>query len=268
MKIHDTAIIHPTATIGDDVEIGAYSIIHSDVTIGNRCRIASHVIIQDRTTMGEDNIIYDGAIIGNKPQDLKYKGSPSRVRIGDRNTIREYATINIASDTTEDTVISSDCLLMAYVHIAHNCQIGNNVVIANSCNLAGHVVIEDWAVIGGMVPIHQFVRIGAHVMVGAFFKVAQDLVPYILFARNPAQPIGINSVGLKRRGFSEESMLGLKEAFKILFMRDYNTREACNILEKELGHLDEVKNIVSFVRNSKRGIATKRKSDYEKNQTS
>ncbi|HSG29657.1 MAG TPA: acyl-ACP--UDP-N-acetylglucosamine O-acyltransferase, partial [Candidatus Krumholzibacterium sp.] len=184
-KIHPTAIVHDGAMIGDDVVIGPYSIIGENVTIGNGTYIQSNVIVDGYTTIGIENRIFHGAAIGNPPQDLKYEGEKTFVRIGDRNTIRECVTVNLAAGEGESTVIGNDCLLMAYVHVAHNCVLGDHVILANAVNPAGHVTIEDYAIIGGLVPVHQFVSIGAHSFIGGGSRIAQDVLPYFKYAGSP-----------------------------------------------------------------------------------
>ena len=203
-KIHDTAIVHAGAEIGENVSIGPYSIVGENVRIGDGCHIGSCVLIDGYTELGKNNRVFHGAAIGSIPQDLKYRGARSYVTIGDDNTIREYVTINAATDEDESTVVGSNNLLMAYVHIAHNCVIGDNVILANAVNLAGHVVVQDFAIIGGLVPVHQFVTVGAHSFIGGGSRIAQDIPPFVKVAGNPPQISGLNSIGLRRRGFTGE----------------------------------------------------------------
>jgi len=200
--IHPSALIDPQARIGADVRIGAFSIIGPQVEIGDGCEIGHHCVIEGHTTIGRDNRIFSFNAIGGQPQDKKYAGEPTRLVIGDRNTIREYCTFN--TGTVQDggvTRMGDDNWIMAYVHIAHDCQIGNHIIMANNATLAGHVTVDDYAILGGFVGIHQFCHIGAHVILGISAVIRQDVPPYLTVAGNPAAPHGINSEGLKRRGF-------------------------------------------------------------------
>jgi UDP-N-acetylglucosamine acyltransferase len=253
-KIHDTAIVHSGAEIGDDVTIGPYSIIGENVRIGDGSRIASCVLIEGYTELGKNNRVFHGAALGSIPQDLKYKGARSNVTIGDGNAIREYVTINAATDEGEDTVVGSNNLLMAYVHIAHNCVIGDNVILANSVNLAGHVIIQDYAIIGGLVPVHQFVTVGAHSFIGGGSRVAQDIPPFIKVAGNPPQISGINSVGLRRRGFTAEQLVQIKKVYRYLYRSELNVTQAVEKIESELPMTPEIELLVEFIRSSRRGI--------------
>ncbi len=257
------AIVSPLAIIGKGVEIGAYSIVHAGAEIGDDTSLQSHVVVHSGARIGKGNRIFTGAVIASPPQDLKYKDQPTIARIGDNNIIREFVTVNTSTDLSDETTIGNNCLLMAYAHIAHNCHLGSNVILANAVNLGGHIEIEDWAIIGGMVPIHQFTRIGCHIMVGGGFRVVQDLVPYMLYGRVPCEPIGVNTIGLRRRGFSSESILHLREAFKVLFLRFDNIKDACKDLEDRLGDIEEIRHIIEFIRLSKRGLTTKRKTGRE-----
>lgn len=253
-KIHPSAIISPAVEIGEDVEIGPYAIIEGNVKIGNNCKIGPLVHIQGNTEIGEGCKIFTGAIIGSIPQDLKYKGGKTYLKIGKNNVIREFVTINLATSEGEETVIGDNNLLMAYSHIAHNCKIGNNVIIANGGTLAGHVVVEDYAIIGGLVGIHQFCKIGKHSIIGGCSKVTMDIIPFIVADGHPARPYGINIIGLKRRNFSDEKINILKNVYKIIFKSGLNITDALKKLE-ELSHFEEVKDIIEFIKNSERGIA-------------
>ena len=253
-EIHPTAVIHPDARIGHNVKIGPFTVIGPHVSIGANCEIASSVVIEGRTTIGNGNKIFPGAIIGVVPQDLKYADEISYVEIGDNNTIREYVTIHLASGENEKTRIGDGNLLMAYVHVAHNCVLSDNIILANAVNLAGHVNIGEWAILGGMTPVHQFVRIGAHAFIGGGSRVAQDVPPFVRVAGSPVEVSGLNSVGLKRRGFSEESLFNLKKAYRLLYRSGMNVSQA---LEKMAlvcqldPHLEE---LMAFIRRSERGI--------------
>lgn len=240
--------------MGDNVSIGPYSVIGEHVQIGDGCRIGSSVLIDGNTVMGRKNRVFHGASIGTIPQDLKYRGAKSFLTIGDNNTIREYVTINLATDEGERTYIGNNNLLMAYVHVAHNCWIGDNVILANSVNLAGHVTIYDYAIVGGIVPVHQFVSIGAHSIIGGGSRIPKDIPPFIKVAGNPPKVGGLNSVGLKRRGFTTEQRALLKRAFCILYRDDLNVTQAVEKIKGELPQTPEIEMLVDFIRKSKRGI--------------
>ena len=255
MKIHPTAIISPEATLAEGVEIGPYSIIGPDVHIGRNTIIGPHVVIETGTDIGEENRISPFASIGGDPQDLKYRGEPTRVVIGNRNTIREYVTIS--RSTIHDigvTMIGDDNLLMAYVHVAHNCKLENHIVMANSANLAGHIHVEDYAIIGGLTGIRQFTRIGAHCIVGGASAVAKDIPPYVMASGNFARLFGLNIVGLKRRAFAEETIAALKEAYRIVFRSKLLLSTALRKVEEEVEDLPEVRQFLDFIRKSERGI--------------
>jgi UDP-N-acetylglucosamine acyltransferase len=253
--IHPTAIVHPRADIGAGVSIGPYSVIYEDVAIGDRTQVASHVCIEAGTQIGRDCQICPMTIIGGASQDLKYTGGPSQVVIGDRNTIREYVTINRATETDGETRIGDDCLIMAYVHVAHNCVLGNGVVLANGVQLAGHVEIEDAAGVGGLTPIHQFARIGKLAFVGGMSRVAKDVPPYFLASGNPLRIVGTNVVGLRRRGLTSETRLELRRAHRLLYRSDINVRQAVERIRDELKPLPEIVHLVEFIEGSRRGIS-------------
>lgn len=253
--IHPTAIIDSSVKIEDDVSIGPYSILHGNVRIGMGTKIASNVRIEGNTTIGPGCQIFHGAAIGGAPQDLKFKNEEVFLRIGARNVIREYVTINLATSAGEATIIGNDNLLMAYVHIAHNCVIGNNTILANAVNLAGHITIHDYAILGGMTPVHQFVHIGEHCMVGGASRVSKDVLPYTRVAGNPLMVSGLNSVGLSRRGFSVETIKILKKAYKIIYRMDLNVSQALVRIKSELPQIAEVVKIIEFIENSDRGIS-------------
>jgi UDP-N-acetylglucosamine acyltransferase len=212
IRIHPTAIVDPRSELDAGVTVGPYSVIEADVQIGINCRIGPHVHIASGTRLGADCRVFTGAVLGSIPQDLKFGGEETALEIGERTTIREYATLNRGTKDRWKTTIGSDCLLMAYAHVAHDCIIGKHCILANAVNLAGHVVIEDWASVGGMVPVHQFVHIGQHSFIGGGYRVPKDVPPYILAAGEPLTFGGLNSVGLSRRGFSEPTLAALKRA--------------------------------------------------------
>ncbi len=254
MKIHKTALVHPDALIEEDVEIGPYTIIGEGVKIGKKTRIGANVIIEGDTEIGEECAIYTGTVIGSIPQDLKYKGEKTKVIIGDKNIIREYATINRGTAKTEKTTIGDGNLLMAYVHVAHDCTIGNYTVLANMATLAGHVVIEDKAIVGGLTPVHQFVRIGTLAIVGGGSRAAKDVPPYCMAAGSPIRMFGLNTVGLERNNFSKEVKKQLKWCYKLIFRSKLNTSQALEKIEKNPNLFDETLHFISFIKESERGI--------------
>lgn len=266
--IHPTAAIHPGAKLHPTVQVAPYATIGERVVIGAGTIIGAHATIDGWTEIGEDNKIFPGAAIGLEPQDLKYDGSVSLVKIGSRNRIREYVTINRATRAGEMTVIGNGNLLMAYVHVAHNCAIGDDVVIANSVSLAGHVTIESRAVIGGMLGIHQFVHIGRMAMVGGMSRVDRDVPPYMLVEGNPCRVRSLNLVGLKRAGLTSEELELLKKAFRILYRSDLTLRQALEQLEL-LPDSPQLQHLHQFMRSSitegRRGpIPGKRKIENKK----
>lgn len=247
--IHPTAAIHPGAKLHPTVQVAPYATIGERVAIGARTTIGAHATIDGWTEIGEDNKIFPGAAIGLEPQDLKYDGSVSLVKIGDRNRIREYVTINRATRAGEMTVIGNGNLLMAYVHVAHNCAIADDVVISNSVSLAGHVSIESRAVIGGMLGIHQFVHIGSMAMVGGMSRIDRDVPPYMLVEGNPSRVRSLNLVGLKRAGFTSSELELLKKAFRILYRSNYTLRQALEQLEL-LPDSQQLQQLKKFMRSS------------------
>jgi UDP-N-acetylglucosamine acyltransferase len=254
--IHPTAIIDPLATIGTDCQIGPYCIIGPQVVLGERNHLVSNVIIGKNTTIGTDNKIYAYAVLGTDPQDLKFGGEETKLVIGSHNTIREFVTINRSNQMEESTVVGDNNLFMEYVHIAHNCQIGNHVIIANAVNMAGHVHIHDWAVIGGIVGIHQFVHIGTHSFVGGASAIKKDIAPYTRGQGNPYETVGLNSVGLLRKGFSSDTVAGIKKVYKLFYESNLNTTQAVTAVE-QLGELSpEQQLFVDFVKNCDRGLST------------
>ncbi len=253
--IHETAIIHKGAEIEEGVVIGPYCIIGGSVKIKKGTVLMNNVVIEGDTTIGEDCQIYPFTTIGLPPQDLKYKGEPTGVKIGDRNIIREYITIHRGSVGGDGyTEIGSDNFLMAYVHIAHDCKVGSKVIMANAATLAGHVVVEDCAVIGGLVAVHQFTRIGSYAMVGGFSGVGQDIPPYTIASGARAKLFGLNIVGLKRHGFSEETISELKKAYKILFREKLTLKEAIKKVQEELPYTQEIAHLIEFINANRRGI--------------
>jgi len=258
--IHPTAIVDPAAQLAGDVSIGPYAVIGPHVTIGARTTVGAHCVIEGHTTIGEDNRIFQFASLGAAPQDKKYAGEPTRLVIGHRNTIREFCTFNTgtAQDRGE-TVIGDDNWIMAYVHIAHDCVVGSQTILANNATLAGHVHVGDWAIIGGLTGVHQFSRIGAHAMAGFASHVSQDVPPFMMVDGNPLAVRGLNTEGLRRRGFSPQRVAGLKQAYRLLY-RQGLTLEAAVTAMQEAGqaHPEAVQDIAllrDFVAASRRGIA-------------
>lgn len=252
---HPTALIHPNAQLADDVEVGAFSIIGEHVEIGAGTWIGPHVVIEGHTRIGKNNRIFQFNSIGAIPQDKKFAGEPTRLEIGDNNTIREYCTFNLG--TIQDggvTRIGNDNWIMAYVHIAHDCQVGNHTIMANAVNLGGHVHVGDWAFLGGLSGVHQFVRIGAHAMTGFQTRLSQDLPPYITAADNPAVAHGINSEGLKRRGFSSDSIMAIKRAYKTLYRSGLSFDEAKTTIAAQVGEHPELIILAEFLALADRGI--------------
>ncbi|MFA5171334.1 MAG: acyl-ACP--UDP-N-acetylglucosamine O-acyltransferase [Sulfuriferula sp.] len=253
--IHNTAIIHPKAQIAEGVSIGAYSIIGEHVTIGAGTTIAPHVVINGHTSIGCDNQIFQFCSLGEIPQDKKYAGEPTRLEIGDRNIIREFCTFNIGTvQDTGITRIGNDNWIMAYVHLAHDCNIGNHTIFANNASLAGHVEVGDYAILGGFTGVHQFCKIGAHVMTGISSVIFKDVPPYLMIAGQPAAPHGMNNEGLKRRGFSAVALAGLKLAYRILYREGLTVAEAQVQLAELAQEVPEVQPMVDFLAQSTRGI--------------
>ncbi len=253
--IHPAAIVHPGARLGANVEVGAYSIVGEHVEIGEGTWIGSHVVIGGRTRIGRGNRIHPFCSLGGEPQDKKYAGEPTELHIGDRNTIREFCTFH--TGTAQDTGVTrlgDDNWMMAYVHLAHDCQVGSNTIFANNAQLAGHVHVGDFAILGGFTGVHQFVRIGAHSFTGGSTLLIQDLPPYVMAAGNPAQPRGINSEGLKRRGFSAEAIAAIKRAYKDIYRSGQTLEEAARKVGEAAAEVPELKILADFLAAPGRGI--------------
>ena len=257
--IHETAVVAPGAHIAESVKIGAYSVIGEHVEIGEGTVIGPHVVITGWTRIGRDCHIYQGASIGEEPQDLKFKGEKSYVFIGDRTKIREGATVHRATGEGEETRVGSDCLLMALTHVAHNCIVGNHVIMSNVASLAGHAIVEDRAVIGGMAGIHQFVKVGRNAMVGGMAKLTQDVVPYTIVDGHPAKVVGLNAVGISRAGVSIEARRAIKQAYKLLYRSGLSLQQAVKLIEQEVTPCEEVEHFLRFLRNADRGICRERR---------
>jgi UDP-N-acetylglucosamine acyltransferase len=254
-KIHSTAIIDPKSEIDTNVEIGPFCIIKKGVRIKKGTRLLSHVIVDGCTEIGEQCIIYPFSSIGFPPQDLKYKGEQTKLFIGKNNIIREYVTLHRASIGGDGvTSIADNNFLMAYVHIAHNCKIGNNVVMANAATLAGHVQVEDHVIIGGLVAVHQFTRIGKLAMIGGFSGIGQDIPPYMIASGARAKLFGPNVIGLKRHGFSDAKINAIKKAYKVLIREKRTLKDALKKIGADLPVSDEIKHLIKFIEKNKRGI--------------
>lgn len=255
-EIHPTAILDKDVLLDEDVFIGPYCVLGRGVKIGKANRLISNVVMEGRTETGENCTIYPFATIGLSPQDIKYKGEDTAVRIGSNNIIREYISIHRASVGGDGvTVIGDDNFLMAYVHIAHDCKVGSRITMANSVGLSGHVVVEDCVVIGGMVGVHQFTRIGGYSMIGGVSRITQDIPPYVIASGiDKSKLFGLNVVGLKRHGFSEETIGDLKKAYRILFREKLSLKDAVKKVQEELPYSDEIKRLIEFIQKNKRGI--------------
>jgi len=253
--IHPTAVIHSKAELDSSVEVGPFTVVGEHVTIGRGTTVGAHTVIDGWTRIGEDNRIFPMASVGGVPQDLKYKGEKTWLIIGNRNIIREFATLQPGTVTgIGETVIGDDNLFMAYCHVAHDCIIGNRVIMANGSTLAGHIMVEDFAILGGLSAVHQFVRIGESVMLSGGSMVGQDVAPYTIAAGDRARMRGLNMVGLRRRGFSEESITTLKKAFRILVFSKLRVADALARIRNELPALPEVSHFIEFIEKSERGI--------------
>ena len=253
--IHPTAIIDASAQIGDNVTIGPYCIIQADTVIGDNCELKSHVVVANHTTLGKDNVIYPFASIGEDPQDKKYANEPTRLVIGDNNTIREYATINRGTIDDEGiTVVGDDNWIMAYVHIAHDCVLGNHTILANCSSLAGHVHVGDYVILGGFTKLHQFCRVGAHAFSAMDSGFQKDVPPFVMAQGNPAIPRAINFEGLKRRGFSKDRIANIKSAYRVLYKSDLKLDQAVQELEAMATESEDVKMMVDFIKQSTRSI--------------
>ncbi len=255
MNIHPTAIVSKKAKLGEGVRVGPYSVIGDNAAIGEGTKIGGHCVVEGYTTLGRCCEVFTGAVIGSRPQDLKFKGEKSALEIGDNNIIREYCTFNPGTEKTGKTAVGNNNLFMAYSHIAHDCIVGNNCVIANNGTLAGFVTIEDKAVVGGLVAIHQFVRVGELSIIGGCSKVVHDIPPYSTCDGHPARIYGLNLVGLKRHKIPKESINALDHAFRILFSSGLSLRHSLEKLEKEAMPAVEVSTLIKFAKGTKRGIA-------------
>ena len=259
--IDPRANVSTKAELGNDVTIGPFTTVEAGAVIGDGTSVAANALIACGARIGKENVIHHGAVIGHSPQDLKYKNEPTTCELGDRNVIREYSTLHRATVETYRTIIGSDNLLMGYVHIAHDCVLGNNILMSNAAMLAGHVHVDDFAIIGGITPVHQFVHIGAHVMIGGGLRVPKDVPPFVRAAGEPLVFAGLNSVGLRRRGFSRETIEALDKAYNLLYNSNLNVSQAVASIkaDADLMKSPDVQKVLEFIAKSKRGIITRQR---------
>jgi UDP-N-acetylglucosamine acyltransferase len=254
MNFHPLCNVHPEAQIGENVTIEPFATIEKDVVIGDGTTIGAGAVIRNGARIGKNCKIDSCASIAGIPQDLKFKGEYTNVIIGDNTTIREFVTINRATASKQKTEVGNNCLIMSYVHIAHDCKIGDNVILAGYTGLAGEVIVDDWAITGGSTAVHQFVHIGCHAFISGGSLVRKDVPPYVKAAREPLAYVGLNSVGLRRRGFTDETINLIQEAYRYIFQKGMNISQALEYIETNLPPIPERDEIVSFIRGSKRGI--------------
>jgi UDP-N-acetylglucosamine acyltransferase len=254
VNIHSLALVGKKAQLGENVTIGPSAILGDNVIIGDDTTVAPYAIIQDGTRLGRECKIASFAVVGGPPQDLKYKGEPTFLEIGDRCDVREYVTLNRGTIETGKTVIGNNCMFMANAHVGHDCVIGDSCILANSVPLAGHVTLDNWVIIGGLTPVHQFVHIGDHTMIGGGYRVAKDIPPYIRSGREPMVFEGLNSVGLRRRGFHQEAIDLIDKAYILIYRSNLNVSQAVVRIKAELEQTAEIQNILDFIAGSKRGI--------------
>jgi len=254
-EIHSTSVVDPKAEIASDVVIGPFTVIEYDVVIGEGTKIYNNVTINKGARIGKNNTIYPGSVISAPPQDLKYADEPTEIYIGDRNVIRESVTISRATAEVGKSFIGDNCLFMAYSHAGHDCLIGSNCIFANSVAIAGHVEIENNVRLGGLVGIHQFVKIGAYSMIGAHSMVVKDVLPYGLFSGNPLEYEGMNIIGLRRSGFTDDIIETIKKAYKLIYKSGLNVSQAVEKIKSEINQTEEIKHILQFIEKSTRGIS-------------
>jgi len=254
-KIHPTAIVSPSAQFGTNVEVGAFSIIGDDCVIGDNCVIAPRATLERYVILGNNVKIGIGTVLGGDPQDLKFKGERTTVEIGDNTVIREYSTINRGTSQSFKTTVGRGCFIMSYVHLAHDCHVGDGVILANAVQLAGHVTVESRATISGVTAVHQFTRIGSFSFVGGCSRVSKDVPPFIKAVGNPMKLYGLNTIGLQRAGFSEDTLRELKRAYRLFFRSELNVTQAIEQVNAEVEPLPEVRQLVEFLEQSQRGVA-------------
>lgn len=254
VKIHPTAIVDPGAQLGADVDVGPYAVIGPRVTVGDRSVLGPRAILECNVRLGAECRVGSGSIIGGDPQDLKFKGEETWAEVGEGTVVREYVTVNRGTAESLRTTIGRKCLVMSYVHVAHDCHIGNEVIISNAVQMAGHITIGDCATISGLTPIHQFVKIGAYAFVGGLSRVTKDVPPFVKAAGSPMKLYGLNTIGLQRRGFAPETMRELKKAYMLFFQSDLNLSQALERARTDLEPLPEVQLLIKFVEESERGV--------------
>jgi UDP-N-acetylglucosamine acyltransferase len=255
--IHPTALVNPAAKLGENIIVGPYALIEADVEIGDDCIIGPHAVIYNGARIGNKVKIFQGASVANFPQDLKFAGEKSVFIIGDDTIIREFATLHRGTKETGKSSVGKNCLIMAYGHVAHDCSVGDNCIIANAVQIGGHCHIEDWVIIGGSTPVHQFSLIGEHSMIAGGIRITQDVPPYILTAHTPASFAGLNVIGLRRRGFKNDDIQILKEAFGLLYSKSHNVSQAVEVMKSKFGENVYVQKLIEFLSKSKRGIVGK-----------
>ncbi len=252
--ISPLAHIEPSVKLGENVTVEPFAVITGEVTIGDNCYIHSHAVIMDGASIGNNCTIHSGAVISNVPQDLKFKGEKTFVKIGNNTTIRECVTVNRGTAAVGVTTVGDNCLLMAYVHVGHDSTIGNNCILVNRVSLAGEVIVEDWAILGGHVAVHQFSRIGAHAMISGGTLINKDVPPYVKCAHAPVTFVGLNTIGLRRRGFNSEQIGEIQEIARIIFQSNLTYTKGCDTVEQTVPQSEYRDEIISFIRNSKRGV--------------
>ncbi len=253
-SVHPTALVAPDAQLGEGVEVGPFAIIGPQVTVGRGSKVAARAILEQNVRLGEECSVGTGSILGGRPQDLKYAGEETWVEIGDHTVIREYCTINRGTTQSRVTRLGKHCLVMTYVHIAHDCHIGDRVILTNGVQLAGHVTVDQCAIISGLTPVHQFVKIGAFAFIGGMSRVTKDVPPYTKAVGNPMKLYGLNAVGLQRHGFTPETVSELKKAYRLFFRSGLNISQALERARAELTPLPEVESFLSFIEASARGV--------------
>ena len=256
-NIHSTAIVNPEAKLGDNLSVSPYAIIEGDVEIGIDCSVGPHAVIYSGARIGNRVKIFQGASVANLPQDLKYSGEPTLFIIGDDTVVREFATLHRGTKETGKSQVGKNCLLMAYSHVPHDCEVGDNCIIANAVQIGGHSHIEDWVIIGGLAGLHQFSRVGEHSMIAGAAKITQDVPPYILAVNNPAEFGGLNIVGLRRRGFKPEDIQILKDVYGLIYNKSHNVSQAVKIIKKKFGDNVYAQKVLNFLSQSKRGLVGK-----------
>ena len=254
VQIDPRAILSPRASLGENVSIGPFAVVEDGVSIGDGTWVGAHAVVHSGVRLGRECKIHQAAAVGGPPQDLKYRGEPTLLEIGDRAIVREFVTLNRGTTATGKTIIGNDCLFMAYAHVAHDCVVGDNAILANCVALGGHVTLGNWVIIGGLTPIHQFSRVGDHVMIGGGFRVTKDVPPYILAGDAPLIFERLNIIGLRRRGFSAHTIELLDKTYRLLYRSNLNVSQAVARIKEEVEQIPEVQNVLTFIARSERGI--------------